>query len=239
MTFILGSRCKDGVVLVADKKITSINVVKSITFEYRQKIFGVLRHVLFASSGSTDTFEFFRDSVIDQVSSRTDIRIDNVLVKLSEIVLEMNRQRGFRDELLFDLLVAIQFPDDKPSTLTHISAYGTKREIDRYYTLGIGGVYTPHLLERSWHHEMTMEKAAELGYLCIKYIEDYKLHSSVGIGDGAPQIQFIPDNERDDSGEKADYEVSSETKPELFARIRKNVHKKFNRQKKGLHNLFQ
>ena len=42
MTFILGSRCRDGVALVADKKITSTNEVGSITFEYRQKIFGVL-----------------------------------------------------------------------------------------------------------------------------------------------------------------------------------------------------
>jgi len=202
MTFILGGRYKDGVVLVADKRITSINVVKSITFEYRQKIFGVLRHVLFASSGSTDTFELFRDSVIDQGSSRTDIRFDNVLVKLSEIVLGMNRQRGFRDEMLFDLLVGIQYPDNKQSTLTHISAYGTKREIVGYHTHGIGGVFIPHFPERSWHPEMTMDKVAALGYFCIKYIEDYKLHSAVGVGEGEPQIHFIPDNERDDSGEK-------------------------------------
>ena len=194
MTYILGSRCKDGVVLVADKKITSINVVKSITFEYKQKIFGILRHVLFASAGSTDTFELFRDFIMDQVRSRTDITFDNVLVKLSQIVLEMNKQRGFKDELLFDLLVAIQHPDDKRSTLTHISAYGTKREIDRYHTLGIGGIFTPHLLEKSWRPEMTMERVAGLGYFNIKYIEDYKLHSSVGIGNQEPQIHFIPDN---------------------------------------------
>ena len=58
MTHILGSRCKDGVILVADKKITSINEIKSISFQYKEKIFGILHHVLFASSGSIDTFEF-------------------------------------------------------------------------------------------------------------------------------------------------------------------------------------
>ncbi|MGC2425582.1 MAG: hypothetical protein WA421_00990, partial [Nitrososphaeraceae archaeon] len=90
MTFILGSRCKDGVVIIADRKITSINEIKSITFEYKQKIFGILGHVIFASSGSTDTFELFRDHIIDQVNSRTDITFDNVVVKLADIVLDMN-----------------------------------------------------------------------------------------------------------------------------------------------------
>jgi 20S proteasome alpha/beta subunit len=46
MTFILGSRCNDGVVLIADRKITLTNEIHSISFEYKQKVFGILGHVI-------------------------------------------------------------------------------------------------------------------------------------------------------------------------------------------------
>jgi hypothetical protein len=36
MTFILGARCIDGVVLVADRKITRTNEFGSTSFEYKE-----------------------------------------------------------------------------------------------------------------------------------------------------------------------------------------------------------
>jgi 20S proteasome alpha/beta subunit len=92
MTFVMGCRCSDGIILVADRKITSINALKSISFDYKQKMFGVLGGVVFGSSGSTDTFELFRDHIVDQVRSRDDIKFENIMVKLAEIVLDMNKE---------------------------------------------------------------------------------------------------------------------------------------------------
>jgi 20S proteasome alpha/beta subunit len=234
VTFILGCRCKNGVVLVADKKITSINEVNSIKFEFKQKIFGVIRHVVFGGSGSTDTFELFRDYIIDQVKSSKDITFDNVIIKLADLVLDINKKRDFRRELYFELLVAIQDPKDKPSTLTRITGYGTKHLVTEYHALGMGGNYVTHILENSWYPEITMEEAVELGYLCIKYIEDFKLHSSVGIDKYNPQLWLIPDDERDEHGEKIDYEIKPETRPKQFERIKKNAFKKFNKLKRSM-----
>ena len=56
MTLILGARCSDGVVLVADKKITKTNEISSISYEYINKLHGELSHVIFGISGSTETF---------------------------------------------------------------------------------------------------------------------------------------------------------------------------------------
>lgn len=233
MTFILGSRCKDGVVIVADRKITSINEIDSITFEYKEKIFAILRHVIFASSGSTHTFELFRDYLIDQVKSRQDITFDNAILKLTDIVLDINKKRDFQRKLYFELLVALQY-DDKPSTLTWISGEGTNHLVERYYTLGIGGILVNHFLDTAWYPEINMEDAAVLAWFLIKYIEDFKLHSSVGVNGGYPQIHFIPDNERNEDGQKVDYEINPQTKPELFTKIRKDVIHRFNKQKKSM-----
>ena len=63
MTLILGARCIDGVVLVADKKITRTNELGSISFEYKRKLHGELRHVKYLAFQVTDTFEFFVDEI--------------------------------------------------------------------------------------------------------------------------------------------------------------------------------
>jgi 20S proteasome alpha/beta subunit len=203
MTLIFGARCTDGVVMVADRKITHINEADSIRFEYKQKIFGILTGVVFGSSGSTDTFELLRDYIINEVKTRHDITYENVNLKLAELVLDINKKRDFNRKLYFELLVGVRYPDNRNSTLTHITGVGTPQQINGYYTIGIGGIYIAHLLEHAWHSEMSMERAAELGYFVIKYIE-------------------------------VDYDVNNETRPELFARIKKRAIKRFNKQKRSM-----
>jgi 20S proteasome alpha/beta subunit len=158
---------------------------------------------------------------------------------MADIVLDITKKGDFNRKFYFDLLVAIRYPNGRPSNLTHITGVGTPQAITPYKALGIGGIYVAHLLENFFRPEMTMERVAGLGYFCIKYIEDYKLHSSVGIGDQEPQIHFIPDNERNTGEEKIDYEVNPETRPELFTRIKKDAIKRFNKNQKGMKNLFK
>jgi hypothetical protein len=154
---------------------------------------------------------------------------------LADIVLDINKKRDFQRKLYFELLVAIQHTDEG-TTLTRITGQGTKHEIDKYDTLGIGGLYVKHFLQAAWYPEFTMEKAAGLGYFAIKYIEDFKLHSAVGIDKYYPQIWFVPDNESDEVGEKIDYEVNAQTKPGVFERIKKDAFQRFKRQERSMKN---
>lgn len=60
MTYILGSRCKDGAVLVADKKITVNN---GIGYEYEDKLIGQMKDVLsliIGFSGNKEPFTEFQ-----------------------------------------------------------------------------------------------------------------------------------------------------------------------------------
>ena len=57
MTFILEARWIDGVVLVADRKITKM--AWWINVDYGDKLFAELHHIVFGSSGSTGVFKFF------------------------------------------------------------------------------------------------------------------------------------------------------------------------------------
>ena len=52
---MLGANCVDGVVIVADRKITDL-ITKSLV-GYDEKIYGVLRNVIFAYEGAVDMFQ--------------------------------------------------------------------------------------------------------------------------------------------------------------------------------------
>jgi 20S proteasome alpha/beta subunit len=66
MTFILGSRCKDGVVLVADKKVT---IGEGENYDECDKLFGEIGHVVYGCSGDAGMFELFRGYVMDYVNT--------------------------------------------------------------------------------------------------------------------------------------------------------------------------
>ena len=131
MTLILGARCIDGVVLVADKKITRTNELGSISFEYKRKLHGELRHVIFGISGSTDTFEFFVDEIKERVN-QGDVKLENVTNVISHKVLEINDKRHFQKDLFFNLLVAVQYPQ-RPTILNYVIGDGGKRVVNSEY----------------------------------------------------------------------------------------------------------
>ena len=189
--------------------------------------------VIFGSSGSTDSFELFREHTLEQVkktiramienenNNHHEITYDNIILTLCDIVLDINKKRNFMKDYYFELLVAIRHPD-KQSTLTWILGAGVKRLISGYHTLGIGGIFAKEFLEQLWYPEISMKEVGSLGYFVIKHIEDNKLHSSVGIEKYPPHIWFIPDDEKRD-GKKVDYEVRPDNMPDLFAEIKKDA----------------
>jgi hypothetical protein len=59
-----------------------------------------------------------------------------------------------------------------------------------------------------------MKQVAELGYFVIKYIEDFQLDLSVGIGHKRPQIWYLPDyykeNEKHEITSAGDIQASED-----------------------------
>lgn len=235
MTFVFGSRCTNGVVLVADRKVTLLD--DGLHFDFCDKLFGFVEHVIVGSSGSTDTFELFRGHLMHRVRTNR-VHIEDVNIVIGEIVFDLNTKYNFKKELVFEVLVAVQYMDKK-SALTYINAYGVPRTIEGCTVIGTGGKYVKALLEKGWRDTMTMDAAAELGWLMIKYIEDLRLDFSVGLGGRAPQIFYIPDfytkKEIHGSGPRRDKELTNENE---LRTIETRALKMFKKHERQLKNLF-
>jgi 20S proteasome alpha/beta subunit len=184
MTYILGSRCKDGVVLIVDRKFT---IDAGAGYEYDDKLFGDLAGVIVGFSGSRGTFEILRTRIRDYVITEKGVTIDKLVLKLADTILELGNKYGRGYDYGFDVLVGIQRVDIT-SILHYIYPNGTLEPVRNYKAIGAGSPYGSIYLKKIWNKDMTMEEVAELGYFIIRYVERFGLDLTVGAGDNVPQI---------------------------------------------------
>ena len=88
MTFILGARCMNGVVLVADRKITKFD--DGLTFDYGDKLFAELSHIVFGSSGSTRYLWIISSKIRNHIRTQT-VNVKNIIPILTNYVYDLNR----------------------------------------------------------------------------------------------------------------------------------------------------
>jgi 20S proteasome alpha/beta subunit len=186
MTFILGSRCIDGVVMVADRRFTE-NYGSS--YLYDNKLIHHVEGIIVGFSGSRGIFELFMSGITQHVMESGGITLNPFVFKTSELLEKLNNR--FHREENFDALIGI---GNEPSSLRYFYPDGRMETVTTYKTIGSGTPYGSVFLKKLWHPEMNMEDVAELGYFIIKYIEMFELDLTVGVGDkGRPQIWFLPD----------------------------------------------
>lgn len=189
MTYILGSVCIDGVVLIADRKI----ILEGGTFhEYEDKLFVDTPWMVVGSSGISGLFEKFRERLTMYLQSPAyDSSVFTLTAEIETITRELNT--AYREVLRgeeFDVLLGIQSTTE--AVLKYVHPFGFTEGIRRYKVIGHGEPYGSFFLKHWWHENMKMLEVAELGTFIIKYIQECELDNTVGISDGAPQVLLIP-----------------------------------------------
>lgn len=190
MTYISGSRCSDGVVIVSDTKFTVSDGPTTDVYDV-DKVTGEFPGFITAFSGERYKFERFRSEIREFRSSQPcQISVDTMLIGMSDIMEKINTKlEGF------ELLAGISgghFPDKK-SRLEHFYTHGGYIPINTYKVIGSEPFGKVHL--RHWSSQITMEQAAEMGFFIVKYIQDFNLDNAVGTDDDHPTVVcFLPDN---------------------------------------------
>lgn len=221
MTYVLGSRCSDGVVIVGDTKFTITNGPTEYMYDIG-KVTGEQPGIISAFAGTRAKFERFRSEIREFVSNysgriKDGISVDRVLIEISNIIERTsNKFDGF------ELLVGISgvYFADKKSILKHFYTSGGYVPINGYKAIG-SEAYGKVLL-RNWRPEMTMKQIAELGYFVIRYIQELNLDEGVGIDEGHPvQVTFIPDKPTDKLDYPADKQMLDDFEERTKARLNK------------------
>jgi 20S proteasome alpha/beta subunit len=132
MTYILGSRCSDGVVIVADRKVTIDQGTGGIDHIYESKLYGEFRGIITGFSGLRQRYESFIIAMTEYLNRKRGefkwIPCEKFLMKASDIVSALPSR---------NLDILFGFTSDK-SSLKHMFADGGIETINRYVVIGTG-----------------------------------------------------------------------------------------------------
>ncbi len=206
LTFILGARATDGIVLVGDKKITHSYGSPS----YEDKIFQDIPNIVIGAAGVMGVYDKFRTMVQNVVNETPRIAALPFAEETEKLVYNLN-QEYFERVRSKSLEVLVAYGKVKYGQLQYIGSRGVAEAVRKYQAIGSGEPYAEYFLRKLWKSEMSMKDVAVLGTCIIKIIEEAELDESVGIK-GKPQIWYIPDEP-----EEVDYTKLSDPEKEVLA----------------------
>jgi hypothetical protein len=220
MTCIIGGKCSDGVVLVADRRVIYDNGnVKS-----EEKIFRDYYPFVVASSGSTILFNNFRREALELAqnslgvyineqdfkalpfdyrnvsgiipmypipTSYPIIRLYPYLEGLKEIVRKYKNEVKRSNIYNFDVLVASQI-QNKGAYLSYIDQHGILGDVPDYIVIGDDKIYGSMFAKSLWKADIKINEFAEIAYFTIKFIDRFKIDYTVGLEGGKPLVYLIP-----------------------------------------------
>jgi len=209
MTYILGARCRDGVVLVGDTKVT---VGGGTDFQYAKKIVFPLGNVVMCSAGASGLYKTFQDRIITAIiqMEREDAeyayqndmrRIPSIIsdeefyTLVSRVIRQMHIEfNEDRYMIAYNLMILCASRIGKPDAqLIAFTGEGIPEPVNNYMVIGHGEPYGSIFLKKLWKKNMTMQQTAKLGVFILKYIQDMHLDSSVCFNNEyLPQVVFIP-----------------------------------------------
>ena len=184
MTYILGARCTDGVVLISDQKVSS----DTNPSYNKEKILEILPGIVMGGAGMSGLIERIYDDIKDEFEG-VEFNINQVIRFAEKHSLKTRKQYKELEEDA-DLLIGMH---GNPSKLYHIvMEVGFADPVKRYIATGSGEQHGSLFLEKLWKNDTSMEDFAKIGYFLIKYVITMKADDGVG---GDITVIFMPDCE--------------------------------------------
>lgn len=202
MTSISGIVCKDGIVIVGDKKIKA----GGMTY-YENKIISVEKYenLVVGAAGFLDMREKFiqdirnlhvleKKNIIKRDPSRGFVGLtEDIVNRLYQIYGSRYKAEGYNYESeAFEALVCHK-PKSAAPFLYSIDAVGTSSKVNNYEIIGTGAQYGYLFLKPTYSKDVTMENMAVIVAFAIFLIDKYKIDDSIGPDEsGNVQVWMFP-----------------------------------------------
>jgi len=182
MTYILGSKCSDGILLLSDSRVTRGNDVNEDV-----KILQPIPNVVLAASGVTGIFTKFVKALDFKIQSSQIQTWDGLMNLVEDLSVELDQRYRKRVLGTIDVLIATKQSDKVE--LYAVGREGLAEEVKKWISIGHGEPYGAPFFKAMWNKDLTMKENAVIATFVLKIIDHYKLDNSV---DANPQIWYIP-----------------------------------------------
>lgn len=183
-TLIIAARCKDGVVMIADRRTmrgTETREEKKINEFYKVSV---------AFAGLTGLRDKFLETVDGVLQAARAVNLSEAIIGVEDtmaLISDRYKTRLGEDAQIIALLAGLEHLNSGKAKLYHIFGSGYAEEID-FLCMGHGARYATSIAQGIYHQGLTMETMAEIGIFIVNWVEE--LDSSVG---GIPDVVFVKD----------------------------------------------
>jgi 20S proteasome alpha/beta subunit len=163
LTYILGAKCKDGIVLVSDTKIT---LGDGTNYEYGHKLFKPFTSVVMGASGASGLYASFQNrmevTVREQEAKGIKLNDHEKLKTLAENVVREMHQIYEQDRyfLTNNLNVLMAIRVGSTPELVNITGLGLPEPVNSIKVIGHGEPHGSLFIKKMWNDKMTMEQTA-------------------------------------------------------------------------------
>lgn len=213
MTLVIGAKCKDGVVLIADKRILEGNDVA-----VGKKITILPLGIVVAGAGVGEVIDKFNERIPFVLDERKKLNYQEILknnpgteINIDDVPFYFRPYEFLEDceGLIFQLHERYKMPiqilvaagNQEAAELNYIDNENfltSKRRT--YMAIGSGSPYANFLLKKLWREALTMKEMAKLGNFIINLVDDMGVDAYVGHG---TQTVYVPNSPADaDTEEK-------------------------------------
>lgn len=181
-TLIIAAKCKDGVVMVADRRMmrgTECGDEKKINEFYKVSI---------AFAGLTGLRDKFLETVEGVLQAARAVNLSEAIIGVEDtmaLISDRYQKRLGAATQINALLAGLKRLSSGGAKLYHIMGNGYAEEID-FLCIGHGAPYATSIAQGLYHTSLTMEAMAEIAIFIINWVE--KVDSSVG---GIPDVVFV------------------------------------------------
>jgi len=181
-TLIIGARCENGVVMVADRR-----TMRGTEYREEKKIQEFYK-VIIAFAGLTGLKDKFLEMVEGVLRSTRAVNLSEAIIGVEdtmEAISDRYKERLEEEAQIVALLAGLEHLTSGKARLYHVFGNGYAEEVD-FLCIGHGQPYATSLAQGLYRPNLTMERMAEIGIFLTTWVE--QVDSSVG---GVPDVVFV------------------------------------------------
>lgn len=199
MTFVFAARCKDGVVVAGDTRVTEGEDM--ITDDVQHKIMEVDKYTVIGFAGDRPYGQRFFRQMADEFSEKESQPLLTIVDKAEDILhrdwVRYAKARGEREtddkkdeEVELEILVVGLDKKNKHKATIYTMNTNSAAEESDTGIIGYGGETGQGALKVLWNKDLPVKQAWRLAVMVMKLVSLH--HSAVG---GTPDVYLVRDNE--------------------------------------------
>jgi proteasome beta subunit len=179
-TTTVGIKCKDGVVLCADKRVTSGYLVANKKFD---KVLNVTDKIAVTTAGTVSDVQLMvkllrAELKLKDIRTKRDSMVEEAVTLLANLVYNNIRKMSMIPGISH---FVVGGTDNKGQHIFDVGADGSVTSVDDYVSSGSGSVMAYGVLETLYKEDITVKEAIELGKKAINAAVQRDIASGNGI----------------------------------------------------------